>query len=64
MTPSTAASTISKGGRVATGKVIQIIGPVVDIEFPPEQLPDIYNAVEIPEPVVSTARAPLVTARP
>ena len=33
---------------MATGKVIQIIGPVVDIEFPPEQLPDIYNAVEIP----------------
>jgi len=32
---------------VATGKVIQIIGPVVDVEFPPEQLPDIYNAVEI-----------------
>ena len=33
---------------MATGKVIQIIGPVVDVEFPPEQLPDIYNAVEIP----------------
>jgi F-type H+-transporting ATPase subunit beta len=33
---------------VATGKVIQVIGPVVDVEFPPEQLPDIYNAVEIP----------------
>ena len=33
---------------MATGKVIQIIGPVVDIEFPPEQLPDIYNAIEIP----------------
>jgi len=33
---------------VAVGKVIQVIGPVVDIEFPPEQLPDIYNAVEIP----------------
>jgi len=33
---------------VATGKVIQVIGPVVDIEFPPEELPDIYNAVEIP----------------
>ena len=32
---------------MATGKVIQVIGPVVDIEFPPEQLPDIYNAVEI-----------------
>ncbi|HZO32176.1 MAG TPA: F0F1 ATP synthase subunit beta [Chloroflexota bacterium] len=33
---------------MAVGKVIQVIGPVVDIEFPPEQLPDIYNAVEIP----------------
>jgi len=30
-----------------TGRVIQITGPVVDIEFPPGQLPSIYNAVEI-----------------
>jgi len=29
------------------GKVIQIIGPVVDIEFPPGQLPALYNAVHI-----------------
>ncbi|MFN8523008.1 MAG: F0F1 ATP synthase subunit beta [Chloroflexota bacterium] len=35
---------------MASGKVIQIIGPVIDVEFPPEQLPDIYNAVEIPAP--------------
>jgi F-type H+-transporting ATPase subunit beta len=27
--------------------VVQVIGPVVDIEFPPESLPDIYNAIEI-----------------
>ncbi len=31
----------------ATGKIIQITGPVVDIEFPPDQLPEIYNAVTI-----------------
>jgi F-type H+/Na+-transporting ATPase subunit beta len=31
----------------AIGKVIQITGPVVDIEFPAGQLPAIYNAVEI-----------------
>ena len=31
----------------ATGKVIQITGPVVDIEFPPGSLPAIFNAVEI-----------------
>src|SRR5262245_7954112 len=30
-----------------TGRVIQITGPVVDIEFPPGELPAIYNAVEI-----------------
>jgi F-type H+-transporting ATPase subunit beta len=29
------------------GKVIAVIGPVVDVEFPAEQLPEIYNAVEI-----------------
>jgi F-type H+-transporting ATPase subunit beta len=31
----------------AKGRVIQITGPVVDIEFPPGQLPAILNAVEI-----------------
>jgi len=31
----------------ATGRVIQITGPVVDIEFPAGQLPAIYNAVEL-----------------
>ncbi len=30
------------------GRVVQIMGPVVDVEFPPEQLPDIYHALEIP----------------
>ncbi len=28
-----------------TGKIVQIIGAVVDVEFPAGQLPDIYNAV-------------------
>jgi len=36
---------------VSIGRVIQVIGPVVDIEFPPEQLPPIYNAVRIEEQV-------------
>ena len=31
----------------ATGRVIQITGPVVDIEFPAGKLPAILNAVEI-----------------
>jgi len=32
---------------MATGKVVQVIGTVVDVEFPPEQLPKVYNALEI-----------------
>jgi F-type H+/Na+-transporting ATPase subunit beta len=32
---------------VAKGKVAQVIGTVVDIEFPPEELPRLFNAVEI-----------------
>src|SRR5215211_5529832 len=36
---------VAVGGGV--GHVVQIIGTVIDIEFPPDQLPDIYNAVEI-----------------
>ncbi|MCF8008203.1 MAG: F0F1 ATP synthase subunit beta [Halanaerobiales bacterium] len=29
------------------GKVVQVIGPVVDVEFPEGELPEIYNAVKI-----------------
>src|SRR5256886_1905065 len=29
----------------AKGKVVQVLGAVVDVEFPPDQLPEIYNEV-------------------
>ena len=29
------------------GKIVQIIGPVIDIKFKPNELPNIYNALEI-----------------
>jgi len=32
---------------MAEGQVVQVIGPVVDCKFPPEALPEIYNAVKI-----------------
>jgi F-type H+-transporting ATPase subunit beta len=32
---------------VRAGKVIQVLGPVVDIEFSMDFLPDIYNAIQI-----------------
>jgi len=33
---------------MAKGKVVQVIGTVVDVEFPPDELPAIYNGIEIP----------------
>lgn len=30
-----------------TGRVVQVIGPVVDVEFDPENLPKLYNAITI-----------------
>ena len=32
------------------GKIVSIRGPVLDIEFPPGKLPDMYNALEITRP--------------
>jgi F-type H+-transporting ATPase subunit beta len=32
---------------MAKGKVVQVIGTVVDLEFPPDQLPALFNAIEI-----------------
>ena len=32
---------------MSTGKIVQIIGPVVDVEFPAGQLPSIYDALII-----------------
>src|SRR5947209_3735498 len=32
---------------MAEGRVSQIIGTVVDVEFPPDQLPELFNAVNI-----------------
>src|SRR5437867_4989345 len=29
------------------GKVVQVIGPVLDVEFEPERLPELYNALVI-----------------
>jgi F-type H+/Na+-transporting ATPase subunit beta len=32
----------------ATGHIVQILGGVVDVAFPPGELPEIYEAVEVP----------------
>ena len=32
---------------MSVGKIVQVIGPVVDVEFEPGKLPGIYNALEV-----------------
>jgi F-type H+-transporting ATPase subunit beta len=49
-TGSTSGASAGMAPKGATGRIIAITGPVVDIEFPSGQLPAIYNAVEILRP--------------
>ena len=32
---------------MATGKIVQVIGTVVDVEFPPDNLPQLFNSLEV-----------------
>src|SRR3954467_13953939 len=43
----------------STGTVIQVIGPVVDVEFEAGRLPAIYNALRIQAPPTSAGAAPI-----
>ncbi|HTS98241.1 MAG TPA: F0F1 ATP synthase subunit beta [Streptosporangiaceae bacterium] len=46
----TVENTAGEGGPAApegTGRVVRVIGPVVDVEFPAEQIPGIYNALHV-----------------
>jgi F0F1-type ATP synthase beta subunit len=40
--------TVTDTKTANVGTIVQVIGPVVDVEFPTGELPDIYNAIEIP----------------
>jgi F-type H+-transporting ATPase subunit beta len=35
---------------MAKGKIVQIIGTVIDVEFPPDELPRLFNALQISTP--------------
>jgi len=47
-------------GAAAVGKITQVIGPVVDVEFPPNQLPKILNALTVSNPSISSEKDNLV----
>ncbi|WP_432879113.1 F0F1 ATP synthase subunit beta [Kribbella sp. CA-245084] len=37
----------NEAGATGIGRVARVIGPVVDIEFPADAMPDMYNALEV-----------------
>jgi len=48
----TAPKTTAGKTKQNLGKVVQVIGPVIDVEFEPEQLPELYNALLVEQPGV------------
>jgi len=47
-------------GQAVEGKVMQVIGPVVDVVFPPGHLPRIYDALRLTNPSISDKEGNLV----
>jgi F-type H+-transporting ATPase subunit beta len=45
---------------MADGKVLQVMGPVVDVEFPPGELPEIYTALRLTNPTIDEREDNLV----
>ena len=44
----------------ANGSISQVIGPVVDVEFPPGKLPEIYNALKVTNPDIDDREGNLI----
>ncbi|MCG2797742.1 MAG: F0F1 ATP synthase subunit beta [Cellulomonas sp.] len=47
MTATTVAADTAAKSAPGVGRVARVIGPVVDIEFPPDQIPEMYNALKV-----------------
>lgn len=46
--------------QLSSGKIVQIMGPVVDVEFSDGKLPAIYNALKLSNPEISAEKDNLV----
>jgi F-type H+/Na+-transporting ATPase subunit beta len=50
---------VATPAKTSIGTVIQVIGPVVDVEFEAGLLPSIYNALRIQAPALEEGGAPI-----
>ena len=37
----------TEGGSTGVGRIARVIGPVVDVEFPVDNMPEMYNKLEV-----------------
>ncbi|MGB6290775.1 MAG: F0F1 ATP synthase subunit beta, partial [Desulfobulbales bacterium] len=44
----------------AVGKIVQVIGPVVDVEFEAGKLPNIMNALAVSNPAINDVEGNLI----
>jgi F-type H+-transporting ATPase subunit beta len=48
----TMAATTNGNGKTPSGKITQVIGPVIDVEFATGELPEVYTALKVTNPNV------------
>lgn len=39
--------TMTESPETGEGRVARVVGPVVDVEFPPDRIPALYNALQV-----------------
>ena len=44
-------------GEGGIGRVARVIGPVVDVEFAPDEMPEVYNALHVDRTLEAAADA-------
>src|SRR5690348_18124015 len=49
-------ATVENETATSTGRVARVIGPVVDVEFPAEAMPEIYYALHVDATIAGTTR--------
>ena len=56
MTATTVENTAGTQSEAATGRVVSVRGPVVDVEFPKDAIPELFNALQVKIDVESIAK--------
>ena len=54
----------TEGGPRGIGRIARVIGPVVDVEFPVDDMPEMYNKLEVDLELARRDQGPLPRGRP